>query len=532
MQLLSIKELAKNISRNKVKRIPLLGQGGKNSLVDILYQGLVDDRFNSDEEVAQYFYPENPTFGQALRRLKSRLVQQLVNTIFFIDIKQTKFGERSEAYCNAYKELAAAQIMINRGLLRPATELLLTTLEQCQKYEFTNLIAEITRIIRYNASRTLNDQLKLEKYAKLSKEYEMKRSREILASDYYEDLIAYYSIKRSPEAVVHEQAFAYFEQLEPLLSEVDTSGFYFYTYTIGIIKYMSAGQYQQSLSIAEKAMDVLIERNNITRGQLLSVAIQKIVSQIQLRIFDEKEDAQFFKLCLELSPEGQYNWFKVLDLHFYHHIYTYRYTQALRIWVQATQHPGFSRLTGVTYEIWLLHAGYLHLLGLVGLLDRAEVEKTVGPFKYNRFINQFKAIGKDKEGMSIPLVLFSLIYNLMIGDSAEYGPSLEALEKYYQRYLDHEVNRRSAFFMRAMRHLTNSAFEPRANIKVQEYKKALDGIPPHIGSQSFAVEIIPYEDIWAMLMKDGTLAQIHKDAEYRKALIAAVDGLSDGREEK
>jgi hypothetical protein len=83
----------------------------------------------------------------------------------------------------------------------------------------------------------------------------------------------------------------------------------------------------------------------------------------------------------------------------------------------------------------------------------------------------------------------------------EYGRSLEALDKYRQRYLNTEANKRSAYFMKALVALSKKSFEPAASERKIQYEiNELKKIPPEDAARFFVVEIVPYEDLWEMLI--------------------------------
>ena len=201
-----------------------------------------------------------------------------------------------------------------------------------------------------------------------------------------------------------------------------------------------------------------------------------------------------------MAEEGGYNWYKAMSLYFYYSLYGKRYPEALHIYNQATSHQRFKLLGDNIRDEWQLFGGYLHLLAALGRLESAEVEKVVGPFKFAKFSNDFKVIDKDKLGMNIPLVLLPVLFSLASGDHQEYGRSVEALEKYRIRYLNNDLNRRSAAFMKILFALSDRPFRPGpADRKIAKEWEALTGEKAQVAGQSFAVEIIPYEDLWDML---------------------------------
>lgn len=65
-------------------------------------------------------------------------------------------------------------------------------------------------------------------------------------------------------------------------------------------------------------------------------------------------------------------------------------------------------------------------------------------------MNQFESLTKDREAFNIPLLFFPILYNLVEGNYEDYGRSEDALDKYRQRYLENDLNKRSASFLKIL----------------------------------------------------------------------------------
>lgn len=503
MDFVALKNLISILNRNKIKNVEILGQGGKKrSMTEEMYDAILDGRLESEEAAADHFYPNDPTGGAKLRKLKWRLVRQLTNLVFFVDHKESKFSDRLNAYDNAYRNLAAAQIMFVKGALRAASSVMQEVLEQSIQYEFTELSAIAAQHLRRQYSRALDNKEQLQRYTILHRKYETKRQQEAMAFDYNEELIADYYTKNVSNQAISKKAEEYHEILKTLAAEVDTAQFYFYTYNVGLMRYMLAHDYRSACELSDEALALFDKRPNIHRGTLLTIAMQKLSSLTQLRLFGEMEKGHFVDFCINLNEDGSFNWFKALEMGLYYYVYTKRYDDALKILCTAISHPQYKLLKGVNAEIWQLHAGYLHLLAKLGQLSTKAVEEKAGPFDYVRFINQFSAITGDKEGMNIPLMMFPVLYNLAEGNIFEYGRSLEALDKYRQRYLSNKTNYRSAYFMKALVALSKVEFEREASERKIRYELAeLRKLPPEDAARFFIVEIVPYEDLWELLIR-------------------------------
>ncbi len=496
----ALKDLVKTITRNKVKQIEVLGNAGEEgSLVEALYDAISRDKVQSDEEAAKLFYGEGESQkSQAYLRLKGRLERNLLNTAFFVDLNQPMFNERSKAYYNCYRDFAAAYILLGREARRPGIHLLEQTLEQAVKYEFVELAAEIARRLRME-SRGLGNQMMHEKYSKIHHEYEEKRRLEMLALDYIENLINYYFVRRSPSKEIHDLASAYQEELLPLARIADTSQFYNYLGQIGIIKCLAVNNCKEALQICDETIEILGKRQNTNRTALSGIALQQIACLTQLRVFDGRAEAAI-AYCLSLEEVGSFNWFRTHELHVHYCLFVRRYEQALEVFETAAQHPKFESLGGAVRDNWQVYGGYLHLLAALGKLDSAKVEAVVGVFRYAKLSNEIEVLAKDKQGMNIPLVFLPILHHLVKGTFDSADISVEALEKYRKRYLDNDMNRRSAAFLNLLIAFAKRDYQSAAAArKIKKELEVLSKEQPQVAGQTFAVEIIPYEDLWEMM---------------------------------
>jgi len=497
----ALREMIQVVNRNKVKRIEVLGNEDSDTMLNDLYLGIANGQFDSDAIAMQHFFETTDEKDNRYRKLRARLVRQVLNTTFFIDVKQPQFNDRQKAFYNCYRDFSAAYTLIFRGAARPAVDILEQVLEQCLKFEFTELSAEITRFLRIHWGRVYGDQQKAAHYAALHREYEEKRYVEMKAFDFYENLVSYYITKRSPNQEIHGIASTYYTELTPLLEKANTSQFYYYYCQIGIIKFLSANDCNSAIGIIDEALTKLQARGNSNRGSLFTIAIQKLACLTQLRILTDGAGDEIAQYCLSILEPGDFNWFRALEIYFYYCAYAGRYQDALNIYVQAKESPRLSILEGSFRDYWQLLGGYLHLLAAFKKLDAIKVGEVVGPFRYTKFANDFEVLGKDKGGMNIPLVLLPVLYSLAQGGGLDESViSIEALDKYRKRYLDNDVNQRSNSFVKMLIAFTKLPYEKAAaEKKIKKELAVLKTLDPQVIGQSFAIEIVPYEDLWGML---------------------------------
>ncbi|HPI06668.1 MAG TPA: hypothetical protein PLM41_09810, partial [Saprospiraceae bacterium] len=284
-------------------------------------------------------------------------------------------------------------------------------LEQAIKYEFIDLAADVSKILRREYIRSEYDEGKNKYYTSLHRMYEKKRHFENIALDYYEEVASHYAKSRSVNIKLSEEADQYYSELYPFLKEVDTSSFYYYTFNICIIKHFSKNDISNALKTANQSFYILRERQNTNRSMLTHVCLQQLACYIHLRA--EESTFHFtFNYFLDHSHDKDISWFRGYESYFYYSIYRKKYIDAIDIYRTVLDNGVLLKLNGYYLENWLLMAGYLHLLAQLDILDSQKVLDVVGLFRYSKLINEVEVINKDKEGMNIPLLLLPILYEL------------------------------------------------------------------------------------------------------------------------
>jgi len=277
-----LKDLVQVITRNKVKQIEVLGNpGNEGSRVEEFYQLLSDGQLKTEEEAVQFFFKTDNVKDKNYRKLRNRLIRQLINTSFFVDINQPMFDDRTKAQYNCYRDFAAAYILLTREARRAGVYLLHQVLEQAIKYEFVDLCAEITRYLRSAYSKAVNDAKNHQKFTQLHREYEGKRSNLIRIIDAHETLLEYYMQKHSPSETVHALASSYVEEFKPLRNQMSVAQFDHFAYSIELIQLFSGNDIRGVAKLADEAIAALQHNPNINRALLFNIAIQKMSALAQ-----------------------------------------------------------------------------------------------------------------------------------------------------------------------------------------------------------------------------------------------------------
>jgi len=104
------------LTKQKINQIEILTEDVKLSEKSrSLYDGVLSGEFLSDDDAALSLYgstKQNPAY----RKLKYRLKQRLINTVFFIDSQKYSRSAYEKALTQAYKNWAASKIIQRKGL--------------------------------------------------------------------------------------------------------------------------------------------------------------------------------------------------------------------------------------------------------------------------------------------------------------------------------------------------------------------------------------------------------------------------------
>lgn len=492
-----IQDLVDLVSRNKLKSIELLGQAeqGKVSMVNSLYVKIASREFSTDEEAAQYYFNAAPN-DHAYRKLKNQLKSRLVNALFFIDVKQAGYSDWDRAYISCCKEWAAVKILLNRGASKIAVDLALKIFKRAEYYQFSELLVNISKILRLYYSTRQPDARKLKYYHELHTQYVQLWQSENLAEDLYIRLV-YSHLFDQNASTEPSPARAYYEQLAPLQEQHRSYHFLRHLYLLKVAALMAEVNYAEAAYACDEALAELSTIEFVPQGAFLTFLYQKLVCHIQLKNYPEGR--MVVEKALELEKEGSFNWFKNRELCLILALHTHNYTEAHQVWQHATSQPSFHTLGKRALEKWKIYEAWLEYLLFIGKLKSSPVE-TSGKFRLNKFLNEVPIFSKDKRGMNVPILVIQILFLIAQKRHGAVLSRIEAIERYCSRYLKQDENYRCNVFIRLLLQIPKAHFHPQTVLsRAERYLKLLEQYPLQMSPQGYELEVIPFEELWAMV---------------------------------
>ena len=151
-----IKELIGVLSKHKVKQIEVIGNNSSpdsSTKFNQLYELIRAGEVMTDTEAISLLYDDKSiNHRESYAKLKNRLKTRLINTLFFIDVNQPQFTDIQRAFFTCNKNWLAARTLLSRGATRSAIKIAEVTIRESLKYEFTEMIIYLSKMLFWHYS--------------------------------------------------------------------------------------------------------------------------------------------------------------------------------------------------------------------------------------------------------------------------------------------------------------------------------------------------------------------------------------------
>ena len=505
----NLRELIRFVNKQKVARIEIIGNPSNYSgKMEKLYNGISEGKYSNDEEAMTDLY-EKKLNKDSYKKLKYRLQNRLINTVFFIDVNKPNFNEGQRAYYTSQKSVAAIDILLGRGARKTAIELAEKTLRQTLKYEYTELSLNLLKKLSRHYGILEENKKKFNHYRTLTQRYLEIFNAETIAEQLYTNL-RFQSKKYSTASDdVVKEAIESTNQLKEYLNKVDSNRFLMIAYLIFSNRYEIVHDYMNILRVCNEALAKFKKKESKSPISIFTFSSKKTDFLIQLKRYNEAEIE--ILSSLKLVPEGKINWLITNEKYMRMCIHTKDYQKAFNIFTKISSDYGFQPAYKNTIETWKVYEAYLNFFILNGKITPVENHlQTEKFFRINKFLNDVPTYSSDKRGFNIPILIIQVLFLLQQKKYDRIIDKVEALNTYCYRHLKKDDTFRSNCFIKMLLLLPKCNFH---RIAVERKSKILlaklQSVPLEIARQSTEIEIVPYEDLWE-IVKHMLDAKFHK----------------------
>jgi len=498
-----LKTLVKLLSVQKVKQIEIITEDAEMSpMTRALYEGIKSGDFDSDEDAARKLYNSGPKHA-AYRKLKYRLKQRMLNTLFFIDIQAYSKSEFQKAHAHALKNWAAYKILYDKGLRNEAISVAENVLKTSLRYDLTELSLSILKELKFHYGLFNSNKYKYDKYSNLFSDQKEIYDYESLIEDYYLELARI--LLNTKNYTYDNHIIAIEEKLVQINSDtrhLDSFNLKYYLYNALYFVMLIKSDIKEQLELSVSAINYFKTKKGFKNIALFSFTQKKGIALLSMKNY---EGALLeFNQCLKMIPRKTIgNTHFLMNYIFLTYITKKDYSKAIVPLTNVIQDKNFKNLNETFREPWYLKEAFINFLIKTGRIDQnLAVKHNLRPFRLSRFLNEVSTVAKDKRGLNITINIIEMLFLIVEEKYDDVLDKLSALRQYNFRYLKRPEYSRSSNFVKMILKIPEGDYKASLiRKKAKKYYNKLLENPNDYSEHALSLEIIPYEQLWDEIMR-------------------------------
>lgn len=497
----TLQEIVLLLDRYKVRQIEVLtnASDGKENRYFECYAGMRDERWSSDDEMAEYFGFEPGS--KAFTRFRNEVKKRLQNSLLFIDTSLPEFNDYNRAAITLIQQWAIAKVLLHRGARKAFVEMAEQLLKLAIYFEFLDIVIDILRALlpsilpfpQYNKDFT--------QYVKMMREYKAAHDAEMEVWEALSLLIWPLAAKKGTPSDYIQLAEQQMEQLKPLADLYPHAYLQSHYRLIGIYADVFRNDWEAALEKSRQGKRFFMDKPFKPVIHILKFAQQESACLVMLNRFEEAR-----ALCQEsmgLLSEGNAMWFKFWEMETVATFQQGAYQDAWQSVKNAMKHPRFRAISTMDQESWRVFYGYLCLMSRLQILQLSPREKgETEKFRLSSWLNDLPLHSQDKRGANIPVLILQTLFLLIETRYDEFENRTEALRKYRQRNLEAESQHiRTDCFIRLLESIPKNGYQlKRIAQEAEKWLEKMRMSTTNILDYSYELEIVPYERQWEWTM--------------------------------
>ncbi|MFT6807375.1 MAG: hypothetical protein ACJA01_000595 [Saprospiraceae bacterium] len=393
------------------------------------------------------------------------------------------------------KQLLLAEILLNLGYLMAPLYVAEKLTRESKKYFFLQISFQAYRIIYtlYNRLGDVKSELKANKeFLNYLKYYEVEKKIELARNE----LFLHYNKSQEKKQNIIDKCDSILQEFSPYENIIPSFYFHNYFYFIKYVKYLNENNNELVYDNAKTAVHYF-ERLSFEYlpGKLIFTFVQ-ISYCIQKRKFYEGEQL-LQKAYSYVSPEMSL-WFRLKENELILFFHNKEYNKCISVYFEVMKNRSLSSMIPSERAKWHLYDAYTRLLIESKVVNYQDRKKH---FSIQRFLNDLPTFSKDKRAMNIPLLIAQMSFLIIRGEYSKAIDRIEALEKYSSRYLKNSDTFRSNCFIKMLVVIAKQGFNRKAVERhAKKFYDRMINSEIELIDQPFEIEIIPYENLWELLL--------------------------------
>lgn len=492
-----LKELTRLTQTNGV--LNELTDPSDKTVIGRLYRALLADPHASEEEIVVAVYgPGAETNLPAFQKLKTRLRNLLIDALVSVSVMyKPDYSTYVSTYQTLQRQYASAQLLLSMRAYHNCANVLERVYRTASKYDIVELQYQASQRLMGLYMGLVHNPNKFEFYSK----------RSVAHRDAFTELgkvvTALYTFKhhlhnRLGDAVAIARVAIEQAEIvhEVLLKNPELSVAQLTYYDLQSQVCFLQGNFSEAVKYAEAGENYYLASPT---GIPTRLYVFRIMQFRALGFLNQLDKGEVVAQRIERNvKKGSVNWLDLQEVKIYFYLKLKLYDKAYIVASAVDQHKLQKMLSGELRQVWEIISALMHLLVVCG---QVTIKEKPGVFRISRFLNSVPTYSKEKSRMNVQILV---IHTILLIVSKQYDKAIdrvEALEKYCSRYLSKNDNLRSNCFIKMLTAVVKGNFHFQAAQRYAEkYRLKLVAAEPNLLNQIDRVEIIPYEDLWGILL--------------------------------
>lgn len=494
----AITELINLITQKRIKKVELFDENNRNKSSNYykLFDGIHSQQYATDQEAAQDIYGCDASEKKYLI-LKSRLKQKLLNTLFFLDIREDKeFSPQKAALYECNRMLYHAQVLFLNNSFEIAMPIIDKAYKKAQEFELTRIEYECISLLMQNYARQnqYQDFMNTKNtWEVLGKRLQAEHNAELLLQEAMLEASRAKARKKTAEKVATKAL----NQISQILKQHPSKRIQHNLFRVKVLQEQIQQDYAQLIQTLQTKEDFLQQNPEIlSQAALERIYLARLSSYLHNK--DYKSGESYYAAISSKVEESSDTWYQLQEIRVLLAMHCLEYIAAANIFSEVLSQNNFRLLSDNQKEHWKVIQAYLHYVykthkirEIRGLIQNSKLD-----FKLSTYLEEYPEFSKEKRGLNIAKLSSQLLFYLDRHDLAGASTCIEFLTHYKRRYPKKDLYYRSECFIAMLNTMEEEQF------KFYQTQRANHKFLSEISSISLqqdddlSYEVLPFEQIW------------------------------------
>lgn len=483
------------LTRKKGQRsIQLVNQNFRKKEVskdNLLYEGLLEGAFNTEEEAAKAMFRAKPG-NRNFRNTKAKLKAKLLNHLYFLDYNKESYTAYERAEYECMHQLHQCRILMREGLAELAQKLLPALIKKAKEFECIEEVVDALHLLR----RTYAEEGKITPFAETADELEYYQQYLTALNEtrfQHEEILVYVNKSISAQNRVLSKVPDTLKQLNALAKKFKSDRIKRHAFQLECLYNELTWNFEANTSLCEK-----IEKQYLSLPtpevsidlDKKEVALTRMKAYYALK--EGKEGMNYAQKALKQFKSGSGYWYRFMELYFLLMMKTGNYKKAGELFRKVRTNKTYTQLPELERDRWNIYRAFLIFMNNSKLLRWG--------FSEDEYLQLQPVYPKSLAGYNIALLISQSMMLLRDGRIADFERCLYSLQEYNSTHLDKRHNYRNSIFIRLLDILKEKEYNYElVEEKGRNYRQKLqeNQIP---GEPVSDMEIIPYEFLYDTLL--------------------------------